>query len=68
MAPAISDSSQDIGPRGLVIYGKAGSLPSTFNFVNESTWRSSAKSYPITAQVGELKSLATLNVALLCLR
>jgi hypothetical protein len=64
MAPAISDSSQDIGPRGLVIYGKAGSLPSTFNFVNESTWRSSAKSYPITAQVGELKSLATLNVAL----
>jgi len=64
MAPPMNDSSTDIGPRGLVIYGKPGSLPGTFNFVNESTWRSSAKSYALAAQVGELKALGTLNVAL----
>jgi hypothetical protein len=64
MAPPISDTSEDIGPRGLVIFGKPGSAPNTFNFVNESTWRKTAQSYDVQAQTGDFKSLSTLNVAL----
>jgi hypothetical protein len=56
------NSTEDLGPRGLVIYG-ANPDPAKFDYVNEDVWRA-LPSYPVGAQTGQLGSLTTLSVAL----
>lgn len=49
----------DLGARGLVVFRQR----DQFEYINEETWRT-LESYPVQAQTGSLKLMASLNVAL----
>ena len=60
--PGENDPTDDIGVRGVIVYGRPGADPSTFHFVNEKTWRASSP-YLAADQTGPLKSLVDVKVA-----